>query len=324
MESSLYKQIVDEYQQLRAAHLITDMRMVVKKLVDKFATKANSEQVNEDVIISIISYRYQQEQKELSRLIDWNMIFNDYTNGIRMLSIAATAKLSPTLVSQRIINHAYSSSIAQAQLKECQFNSNLIDNCFLAYDSMLSHYSDPFYGMHYTQSSNNSGQVFEQKVERYLKESGVDFMNEDELRKKRYDVTPDFKLNIPVILERHWKVDELGRKRCVQHYLITKPIEFVPLKSGLQTADQPLALVEENITRDVINWIECKSLFANEQCHKEYAQNQYNSYVNRFGKGIVIYNYGCIDTILDDEDPKFVVLTQLPELKSSNLCDVSA
>ena len=189
---------------------------------------------------------------------------------------------------------------------------------------MLSHYSDPFYGMHYTQSSNNSGQVFEQKVERYLKESGVDFMNEDELRKKRYDVTPDFKLNIPVILERHWKVDELGRKRCVQHYLITKPIEFVPLKSGLQTADQPLALVEENITRDVINWIECKSLFANEQCHKEYAQNQYNSYVNRFGKGIVIYNYGCIDTILDDEDPKFVVLTQLPELKSSNLCDVSA
>lgn len=193
-------------------------------------------------------------------------------------------------------------------------NSNNIDNCYLAYESMLAHYSDSFYGIHYTQVSNNSGQVFEQYVEGYLRAAGVDFMNEEELRKKKYDVTPDFKLNIPVILERHWQPanSDDGRKRCVRNLLITKPIEFVPLKSNL---DAPALLSDEpNVTREVINWIECKSLFANEQCHREYAQNQYNSYVNRFGKGLVVYKSGCISSILD-EVAKFVVLTQLPEVK---------
>lgn len=327
MDSILYKQIVDEYQQLRSNHLITDMRVVLKKLFEKFCTNENSQFLNEDVILSIISYLHQQDQKERSRQIDWNMILDDYSKEFRLLSIAATAQLSPALVSQRIISNAYSSSLTQSQIKDCQFNSNQINNCFLAFESMLAHYSDPFYGIHYTQSSNNSGQFFEQLVEDYLKQAGVDFMNEDELRKKKYDVTPDFKLNVPVILERHWQSsndisdnDLFGsnKKKCIKNYLITKPIEFQPLKSNhhLSIDQSPSIEDHKNITREIINWIECKSLFANEECHREYTKNQYNSYVNRFGKGIIIYNYGCIDTIINnnDEDAKFIVLTCLPEI----------
>lgn len=313
MDPELYNKIIAEYEQLKGTYFINDTRFVLKDLESKFCTEQNRHVVNEETIRSIVSYKYQQEQKEINRKVNWNAVFTDYQSGVGMLSIAASARISPALLSQRVINNLCSSISTQSQLKECQMNSNNIDNCYLAYESMLAHYSDPFYGIHYTQVSNNSGQVFEQQVEDYLRAAGVDFMNEEELRKKKYDVTPDFKLNIPVILERHWQPDGDGeRKRCVHNLLITKPIEFVPLKAGL---DSPALLSDEpNVTREVINWIECKSLFANEQCHREYAQNQYNSYVNRFGKGLVVYKFGCISTILE-EVAKFVVLTQLPEVK---------
>lgn len=318
MDPSFYNQIIAEYEELRKTNLIIDMRFILKSLVNKFCNEENSQMVNEEVIRSIISYKYQLEQKDINRLINWKLVFDDYQKGFGLLSIAANAGISPALLSQRIIAHLCSSSVPQNQVKENQFNSNTIDNYRLAYESMLAHYSDSYYGIHYTQVSNNSGQVFEQTVEDYLKKAGVDFMNEDELRKKKYDVTPDFKLNIPIVLERHWTINENNfenkKKKCIKNYLISKPIEFIPLKSNLQTVASPLLTIEDkNITREVINWIECKSLFANEQCHKEYVQNQYNSYVNRFGKGIIIYNYGCVNTILD-EDAKFIVLTQLPEL----------
>lgn len=315
MDPELYSKIIAEYEQLKSVYFINDTRFVLKDLESKFCTEENGHAVNEETIRSIVSYKYQQEQKDINRKVNWTAVCTDYQNGLgqlALLSIAASARISPALLSQRVINHLCSASCTATEMKECQMNSNNIDNCFLAYESMLAHYSDPFYGIHYTQVSNNSGQVFEQQVDEYLRKAGVDFMNEEELRKKKYDVTPDFKLNIPVILERHWESTEDGLKRCVRNYLITKPIEFVPLKSNL---DSSLLLSDEpNVTREVINWIECKSLFANEQCHREYAQNQYNSYVNRFGKGLVIYKSGCISSILE-EDAKFVVVTQLPEVK---------
>ena len=188
MDLNVYNQIIDEYEQLRNKYLITDMRFVLKELVGKFCNEDNNQLINEEMIRSILSYKYQQEQKENSRKMNWNLVFNDYQKGYGLLSIAATARLSPALLSQRTLNHLYSSSIAQNQLKENQFNSNTIDNCHLAFESMLAHYSDPFYGIHYTQVSNNSGQLFEQQVELYLRSAGVDFMSEDELRKKKYDV----------------------------------------------------------------------------------------------------------------------------------------
>lgn len=322
MESELYNQIINEYRQLREKYgLITDMRFVLNDLNAKFCSSDNKK-INEETIRSIISYQFQKEQKETTRLINWPAVFEDYYGNAGMLSIAATARISPAMISQRIISNLLSSSVGPNQLKEIQFNSNLIDNCALAYETMLAHYSDPFYGMHYTQISNNSGQVFEQTVENYLRKANVDFMNEDELRKKKFDVTPDFKLNIPVILERHWSEetnamdsDDFSPKRkCIKNYLITKPIEFYTLKSNNLNPDKLLTIEDKNIKREIINWIECKSLFANEQCHEEYVQKQYNSYANRFGKGLVIYNYGCLDKTLE-EDAKFIVLTELPEIK---------
>ncbi|XP_056636649.1 CDAN1-interacting nuclease 1 [Diorhabda sublineata] len=63
----------------------------------------------------------------------------------------------------------------------------------------------------------------------------------------------------------------------------------------------------------VINWIESKALFGDPEIHKEYMKNQYLSYWNRFGPGLVIYWFGFLDTILKTNDKRYIIRDHLPK-----------
>ncbi|XP_030762443.1 uncharacterized protein C15orf41 [Sitophilus oryzae] len=62
----------------------------------------------------------------------------------------------------------------------------------------------------------------------------------------------------------------------------------------------------------VINWIESKALFADEELHRDYTKNQYLSYWNRFGPGLVIYWFGYLKKITESSDKRFIVRDHLP------------
>ncbi|XP_037890081.1 CDAN1-interacting nuclease 1 isoform X2 [Glossina fuscipes] len=76
---------------------------------------------------------------------------------------------------------------------------------------------------------------------------------------------------------------------------------------------------------EVINWIESKAGFGDIKSHRYYTQQQYQSYCNRFGPGIVIYWMGYQEetATLPDNDDGIIVLDDFPRLEDLELLDLS-
>uniref|UniRef100_V9KSM6 CDAN1-interacting nuclease 1 n=1 Tax=Callorhinchus milii TaxID=7868 RepID=V9KSM6_CALMI len=94
------------------------------------------------------------------------------------------------------------------------------------------------------------GQERETLLREKLQRKQMSFLDEDQLRGKGYDKTPDIILEVPVAVEGH-----------------------------------------------VIHWIESKASFGDECSHQSYLQDQFWSYWNRFGPGLVIYWCGFIEEL---------------------------
>ena len=110
------------------------------------------------------------------------------------------------------------------------------------------------------------GQEYEVKLQCYLKERNIPFRNEDQLRTRGYDKTPDVKLEIPIAVNGY-----------------------------------------------VINWIESKARFGNKDIHKRYIKEQFLSYWNRFGPGLVIYWFGFLDTLSQSSETRFIIMDHFPQ-----------
>ena len=63
----------------------------------------------------------------------------------------------------------------------------------------------------------------------------------------------------------------------------------------------------------VINWIESKASFGDDHTHKQYLREQYWSYWNRFGSGLVIYWFGFVDELAEQTlDKGIIIMDHMP------------
>jgi len=63
----------------------------------------------------------------------------------------------------------------------------------------------------------------------------------------------------------------------------------------------------------VINWIESKALFGDSAAHEGYLRDQFWSYWNRFGPGLVIYWFGYIKQLDNNVDRGIVLMDRFPD-----------
>ncbi|XP_026286822.1 CDAN1-interacting nuclease 1 [Frankliniella occidentalis] len=62
----------------------------------------------------------------------------------------------------------------------------------------------------------------------------------------------------------------------------------------------------------IVNWIESKALFGDEEGHRGYLKDQYLSYWNRFGTGLVIYWLGYLETLDQMNEKKIIIMSDFP------------
>lgn len=62
----------------------------------------------------------------------------------------------------------------------------------------------------------------------------------------------------------------------------------------------------------VINWIESKAQFGGPKVHRRYNKEQYLSYWNRYGPGLVIYWFGFLDNLNQSSENRFIIMDHFP------------
>jgi hypothetical protein len=327
VDDAVYEQILKRFSDLRSKQSVLQLRNVIRQLKQDFCEPHRSTGLSEEALSSLLAGAFQQEQKWRHRAANWSLIFSEYKDGQPLLALSAAAQLSPRLVAQKLITEMISERVAADDLKSALADSNQIDEGRLAFEAMLANYCDPVYGAHAAHVAANCGSRFEQQVADGLRSLNAHFASEKDLRPS-YDVTPDFKLTVPLVLSRLADSGESSKvespcgsqandtstaSRWKEARLSVHDFDQLNCSTSVVTP----SLSSHSVKSELINWIECKALFANADVHEEHTRNQLDAYGNRFGKGLVLYQHGCVQSLLRP-NTHFVVWPGQPQFARAN------
>ncbi|CAH2094583.1 unnamed protein product [Euphydryas editha] len=207
----------------------------------------------------VISSRYYELYEELMK---------DKHKGDVILKLADSQGISPALFVRSLLQNVSSDS---NEVKKFLKDTTLIENKDLAYQVFLGIMNDNQYGPYADIIKQSIGLEYELRLESELRMMNISFSDENVLRLRGYDKTPDFKLDVPIAIDGF-----------------------------------------------IVNWIESKALFGDEENHLGYMKDQLMCYWNRFGPGLVIYWFGYLETL--DSTPEvnnmFILRTKFPEKTS--------
>mmetsp|Transcript_28434 Transcript_28434/g.71414 ORF Transcript_28434/g.71414 Transcript_28434/m.71414 type:complete len:313 (-) Transcript_28434:1539-2477(-) len=216
-----------------------------------------------ETLISIFSQRAQKEtrlirsRQQKPRAIQKN--YERYSRGESLCEIAASLSYAPTLLARDILScylirtsekDNMSVTMLKTEITKRIRDVSLIEDAHLRSEIALCIMNDPAYSPHVEKVRRVIGLEYEHILYETLRNRGLSFLDEDDLRKQGHSKTPDVKLPVPIAVD------------------------------GV-----------------VVNWIESKALFGDEYSHRQYLNDQFMAYVNRFGPGMVIYWFGFVSDI---------------------------
>uniref|UniRef100_A0A1E1X4X3 CDAN1-interacting nuclease 1 n=1 Tax=Amblyomma aureolatum TaxID=187763 RepID=A0A1E1X4X3_9ACAR len=186
-----------------------------------------------------------------------------------LLRYADEQGVSPALMARLILEKRYETEAerpSKQDISQMLKNSASIQDGALAAEVFMCVVNDNNYGPLGDAMKNSVGVEYEIHLKTELETLGLTFVNENVLRERGYDKTPDVKLELPIVVEG-----------------------------------------------TIVTWIESKAQFGDPDCHRIYSRDQYQSYWNRFGRGLVIYWFGFVDEIVGSRDEGFIIRDHMPK-----------
>ncbi|XP_036398178.1 CDAN1-interacting nuclease 1 [Megalops cyprinoides] len=248
-----YKAIAKFMEQLRPT------RQCMKMLKDRFPSHSQS------TLLSIFSLEY---QRRIKRTISKHhtpealeSYYQRYLSAAKtrpsspvLLDLANEVDFSPSLMARLILERFLQDQESTAPTK-LVINSMLREPSLIPDRNLANHVyqctiNDCCYGPLVDCIKHAIGQEHEILLRDKLQERNLSFLDENQLRAKGYDKTPDIILEVPIAVEGH-----------------------------------------------IVHWIESKASFGDECSHRTYLNEQFWSYWNRFGPGLVIYWHGFIEEL---------------------------
>ncbi|EGI63768.1 PREDICTED: uncharacterized protein C15orf41 homolog [Acromyrmex echinatior] len=267
MKTEMYNEIMMTIRNFRGLS-----RDCAKVLKEKF------NDIHPNTLYSILSLEIQQKMKNNHvRLFGNNKNYYDsYLEAVQngepvgiLLRIAKDIDAAPALLARNILEKycmRENANVSKTLISKLFKDTTLIDDKDLAYEIYLCTLYDDLYGPIADAMGICIGQEYEIKLQDCLIQRNIAFRNEEHLRLRGYDKTPDFKLEVPIAVNGY-----------------------------------------------VINWIESKARFGNMDVHQKYMKEQFLSYWNRFGFGLVIYWFGFLDCLTKSTEKKFIIMDHFPE-----------
>jgi len=141
--------------------------------------------------------------------------------------------------------------------------------------------SDPLYGPRFDKERNYVGIEYEMILERALRSMGIPLETEEELRARGTSRTPDILFSCPVAIK--------------------VPKRVLSLSSPKRIAENSVAIAsteDEDYVWKMICWIDSKALFGDVKTHQTSVLPQAETYVHRFGPGLILYWFGHAPIVL--------------------------
>ncbi|KAM3955035.1 CDAN1-interacting nuclease 1-like [Aphomia sociella] len=225
-------------------------------------------------IISLLVQRSMKQSYRKSPVISskyhdlYEDLMRDKSKEDVIMKLSDCQGISPALFARSLLQNVYSDS---TMAKKCIKDTTLIEDKDLAYQVFKGIMNDNQYGPYIDIIRQSIGLEYELRLERELRLLNITFSDENLLRSRGYDKTPDFKLDVPIAVDGF-----------------------------------------------IVNWVESKALFGDDENHSGYLKEQLSCYYNRFGPGLVIYWFGYLETLnsTPEVNNMFILRTSFPDKSS--------